>query len=64
MKNWKVEVYILDIIGDNFQDKLIRNVLDHDKKDNEHILNVLSLYFCNIYLGKSMNSFLEGMNST
>ena len=36
-------VYLLNGMSDNFQYKFLRNVLDHDKKDDEHIAKVLSL---------------------
>ena len=36
---WKLKddkVYVLDSMGENFQDELLKNVLDHYKKDGEH----------------------------
>ena len=37
------KVYILDSMGDNIEDGLIKNVLYHDKKDDENIAKGLSL---------------------
>ena len=36
-------LYLLDSMSDNIQDEIINKFMDHEKKHDKHIANILSL---------------------